>query len=87
MEILDFALWSAGAVIVVGVLQWLKGMFTKVNKVVWSLLLPVVAFGVAISIAVKEKDYSAIIWNASGIWAIAQIGYELIIQTIKKRLG
>ena len=87
MEILDLALWTAGAVIVVGIMQWAKNILPKVPPKAWAFILPVVSFGAAVAGAVKGNDFSGILWNGAGIWAVAQVGYELIVQSIKKKLG
>jgi hypothetical protein len=87
VDIIDFATWAAGAVIVVGVMQWAKNLLKKIPTWIWSVVLPIVSLGASAAAAYKESDYSSIFWNAAGIWAISQVGYELIVQSIKKKLG
>lgn len=82
----SFASWLAGAVAIVGIIQWAKGACEKIipDKLpswVWSLVLPAVAVGVSFTMT---GEY---FWNLCGTWAIAQLGYEVIIQAVKKKVG
>lgn len=86
-ELVDIGIWIAGAVIAVGILQWAKGVLPSAPSRFWTVVLPAVSFAASFAAAAKTGDYSGAAWNALGVWAVAQIGYELIIQTIRKRLG
>ena len=79
---MDFGQWAVGAVMVVGVLQWLKNIVPKTApKWLYVALLPVVSVGVAL------LPVGGILWGAALAFALAQLGYETIIQTVKKKLG
>ena len=85
---LNIAVWLTGAIIVVGLVEWVKALGQaitdrKVKSIVYAACLPVVAFIVAYSMELEGSRF----WVALGIWAIAQIGYELIIQAVRKKLG
>ena len=86
-DFIDLPTWIAGAVIVVGVMQWCKNLLSKIPSKAWAFVLPIISVGTAFASAIKDEDYSIIVWNALGIWAISQLGYELIVQKIKERLG
>jgi hypothetical protein len=76
----NFGMWALGAVIVVGLIQWVKGMFPKAPSWVWTAALPIVSF-----IAALAYGPDKIIWNVFGTWSVAQIGYEVILQSVKNK--
>lgn len=86
ITIADFGIWAAGAVIVVGVVQWAKGLFPKVPSKLWSIVLPVVSAGAGFAYSFKTGVIADGVWTSLGIWAIAQLGYELIVQTVQQKL-
>jgi len=87
MDFIDFAVWFAGAVIAVGLIEWAKNLFPKAPSWVWMVVLPIVAVVAAFAIVLKDDaSTAAIVWNAFGIWALSQLGYALIVQLVKKRL-
>lgn len=79
---LDIGTWALGAVIVVGLIQWFKGMLPKAPTWVWIIASPLAA---VIGSAAYGTDKIA--WNALGILAVSQMGYELILQTVKSKLS
>ncbi len=86
LDLIMAGTWIAGAVIVSGIIQWAKSLaktvFTKeIPSWVWVVILPVISFGSAVSVG------GQVLWNTLGIWAIAQVGYETIIQSIKTKLS
>lgn len=89
VDIIDIGTWSAGAVIVVGAIQWAKGALSKIAlpSWVWAIALPLVSIGAAGASAAKTGDWHRLPWDAAGMWAIAQLGYELIVQTVRRRFG
>ena len=82
MEIMQWAAWLAGAVAVVGLVQWAKNFAPGAPTWVWRIAMPAVAIGVAFA-----SKSSAPWFDAMGVAAISQLGYELIVQQVKKRLG
>lgn len=79
------AIWVAGGVVVSGIIQWVKSLaktiFTKeIPSWVWVVILPITSFVASFSLG------GEVLWNALGIWAISQIGYETIIQSVKNKL-
>lgn len=84
---MDFAalqLWIGGGVVVVGMIQFVKGLFPKtlqdqIPSWAWAL----VAACSAIAYAYVPDG----IRNALGVLAVSQIGYETILQTVKNKLG
>ena len=83
---LNIVVWLMGAIIVVGIVEWAKAVVTAVafpvkwSSVIYAVLIPVASF-------VASVANGTGIWVALGIWAVAQIGYELIIRTVRKKLG
>jgi hypothetical protein len=80
MEFIDIAMWGAGAVIVVGLLEFLKGAFPKAPSWVWTVAV-VLASGLTSLSGNSQKP----VWDALGILSLSQICYQLIIQSIKKK--
>ena len=79
---LDIGTWSLGAVIVVGLIQWVKGLAPKAASWVWAAALPMASIATAMS-----YGFDKMLWNALGICAFAQVCYEVILQTIKAKVG
>ena len=82
----DVTLWIGGAIIVVGLTQYIKGMIkpyvpNKCARVVYSLLSACLAFVVG-----YFGGGTPIIWNCLGILVFSQLGYEYILQVIEKKL-
>lgn len=67
---------------VVGIIQYLKGICKELSTKTWAILQPAIALVLALSWA--ELPY----WVSVGVlaFAMSQIGYETIIQTIKKKI-
>jgi len=82
MEFTNWAAWLAGAVAVVGITQYLKGFAKEAPSWVWLAVMPVLAIGTAWAAGGARPWYDAL-----GIVAIAQLGYELIVQGVKRNLG
>lgn len=71
--------WIAGGVTVVGLIQWMKGMGPNVPAWAWSIMAPVLAVAWAFMPPWARQ--------AAGVLAISQVGYETIIQSVKRKLG
>lgn len=82
MEFIDIAMWGAGAVIVVGLLEYVKGLLPKVPTWVWAIAAPIAALVTAFA-----GESSKPFWDALGILSLSQMGYALIVQSIKKKLA
>lgn len=72
--------WLGGAVIVVGIMQWIKGTW----KALPSWALSIIALAVAIGAAFCQH-YASDVYAGLGVWSVSQLAYELILQTVKKR--
>ena len=75
------ATWTIGAVIVVGLIQWVKSLADSIKlkskkKFFLTLIVPGVAFGVSY---VSEGN---LYLNWLGYWTIGQVCYELILQKL-----
>lgn len=79
MDFAALASWLAGGVALVGLLQWLKGLVPGAPSWVWGIAAPILAAGWAVA-----PDWAR---QAVGVLAVSQIGYETIIQAVKKKLG
>jgi len=82
-QFLDVGMWLAGALIVGGLLQWVKGLMPNVSSKTWAAVMPLASLVVAVS---KNFETPMLIaWNAFGIWASCQLFYELIVQNVKNK--
>lgn len=80
MDFADFGTWLAGGVATVGILQWIKGLAPKTWPAwLYALAALVLAAGWAVAPPWARQ--------AAGVLAVSQIGYETIIQTVKRKLG
>ena len=78
-----FVTWLLGAIAVVGLIEWAKGFFESVKSknrksIALSLALPAVCFFVAFG-----KGGADAVWNAFGMWSLAQLCYALIVQSVQ----
>lgn len=78
----DYNVWLSGAVIIVGTIEWIKGMLKACFKIVvpaWvpSILLPPVC------LAVSAAKGGLLWYNALGMLAASEAGYALIWQNLK----
>lgn len=81
-----FIVWLLGAVAVVGLIEWGKGMYESIKarnakSIVLGLALPAVCAGVAFS-----KSSGTPLWDMAGMWSVAQLGYALIVQSVQKAI-
>lgn len=80
MDFAQFGAWLAGGVAIVGILQWIKGLAPKTWPAwLYAIAVPVLAAGWSVAPPWAQQ--------AAGVLAISQIGYETIIQTVKRKLG
>ena len=75
--------WVAYSIIVVGLVQWLKSELPLQGK--WKKLYGVMSIGIAFGAAYFGGG-AHILLDWMGTLAIAQIGYDTILQTILKKL-
>lgn len=70
------------AVAVVGLIQWLKGLFAKLPGWVWAVASAFGCLGVAAVVFYLPP------WVLMGLvaLAVAQLGYETIVQFIKSKI-
>jgi hypothetical protein len=85
-----FAIWFSGAIIVIGLIQWVKNIVEKIFPNLslpswfWSAIVPIFSFVASFAMySIKERN---IWWTLLGIWAISQICYESIIRAINKKI-
>lgn len=76
-EIILYIAFSA-----IGIIQYIKGLAPKTPSMVWAFIQPAMCIGLSAVWLLLPT------WVAQGVlaFAISQIGYETIIQTIKKKL-
>lgn len=80
----DISIWMLGAIITVGLTQWVKGFLCFIPKK-FSWIYSVVS--VCISIVVGFYSGGAnVVWDILGILTISQLGYEFILQSINKKI-
>jgi hypothetical protein len=75
----DWEIILAGAAGVVGFIEWAKGYFKMPGWTVRTLM-PIVCLGVAM---VQNGGWRQIAINGILMLAVCQIGYELIVQSVK----
>lgn len=80
---LDFTLWAMGAVIAVGLIQWLKTFLPNVSGQTWAIVLPLTSLTSATSFCIQAGAFNTLLTDFLLIWVLAQIGYELILQSVK----
>lgn len=78
---IDWVIVMAGAVGVVGFMEWVKGFFPMVKTWLTRVILLPVCFGVA---CITDGGISQIGINAVLMLALCQIGYDMILSNIKK---
>ena len=78
---IEMALYIAFCVI--GIIQYLKGVLCNIPTKVWAILQPLLCVLLAFVWVILPN------WIFTGIlaFALSQIGYETIIQTIKKKIS
>jgi hypothetical protein len=82
MDLELIGLWLSGGATVAGLIQWAKS-FLKTDKTwpTWIWALASVLFAAAYSYSPVELR------GALGILATSQLGYDVLIQPIRKKLG
>ena len=80
-ELFDVQMIAKLAVTVVGVTQWVKSLFNKFNipTWVWAIVMSALAVGV-----VFAEQYLPVINTILLVICASQLGYEFIVQNIKK---
>ncbi len=78
-NLVNLGTWIPGAIVVIGLIQWIKGIASGAPTWVWAAIAPIIAI---------VYSYSPpAIRDAAGFLAVSQLGYETIIQMIKRKLG
>jgi hypothetical protein len=89
MDIKDLGAWIAGAIIVVGIIQWVKNFIDNFKIILpswaFSLMVPIFSVGVGFASAYAFGK-ELWIWNFLGTWAVAQICYESIVRVMNKKV-
>ena len=78
MEFADITTWLAGGLAIAGLIQWIKGLAPKAPVVAWGILSPLMAIGWAYA---PEQ-----LRLAAGVLAISQLGWDLLIQPVRRKL-
>ena len=80
--LMDIAQFLVTAFMTVGFIQWLKNLLPPTApKWIFVVALPVAAIGIG---AIPVGSW---LWIGVGTFAAGQLGYELIIQTVKQKFG
>lgn len=79
----DWEIILAAAFAAIGVIEYIKGFFKAAPGKAWRLLMPVLCIAFA-AVALLLPP-----WVMMGVLALAlaQVGYDVIIQTVKNKLG
>jgi hypothetical protein len=80
---MEWEIILSAAFVAIGVIEYLKGFFKTAGSQVWRILQPVMCLLIAGVAAYLPS------WVMTGLLALAlsQIGYEAIIETVKKKIG
>jgi hypothetical protein len=80
---IDWEVVTAAAFAAIGVIEYVKGFFPESKGLYWRLLQPVLCIAFAATAVVLPG------WVMVGVLALAlsQVGYELIIETVRKKIG
>lgn len=83
MNQINWEIIAAATFIVVGLIQWAKGVFPKAPSKVWTWAFPPACF------AFYAAVHFLPMWVTGGllVWAAGQLGYENIVQVVKAKLG
>ena len=80
----DITLWIGGAILVVGLVQYLKTYTKKMDKKFnWVYSVASAVFSVAVGIFSGGAN---VVWDCLGILVVSQLGYETILQILLKKL-
>ena len=79
---MNWELVTIGVFVVVGLMEYLKDFGLEVPPMVWRIALIPAAFGIAFVI---EKLPPFVLMGLL-ILAVAQLGYEIVVETVRKRL-
>lgn len=80
---INWELIAASVFIVVGVLEWLKGFITLKKTLYWRIVMVALCFALAFSL----QYLPSFIIVALLVLAGAQLGYQVIVEFVKKKLG
>lgn len=80
----DISLWVGGAVLVCGLLQYLK-TYTKNMDKKFNWVYSVASAVLSVIIGIFGGGAN-VVWDCLGILVISQLGYETILQTLLKKL-
>jgi len=78
MELIDLGMWTAGAIIVIGMIEFIKRIYPKLPSWVWLVATPL-ASGLTAFAGKSDKP----IWDALGILSISTLCYQLVIKSLK----
>lgn len=80
---IDWTMILAVAFAAIGLIEYAKGCAPMVPALVWRIAQPVVCLGLAVVFVLLPPTI------VTGVMALAlsQIGYEAVIETVKKRIG
>jgi hypothetical protein len=81
MFLMWLAIWSAGAIIVGGVIQGIKGAFPRLPTVVYKVAAPIISAVAALFVPNGEP-----VWHALGIYAASQLLYDVIIDRARREI-
>lgn len=80
----DIAIWLTGAVLVVGLTEYIKDMLKFISpkhKWIYAVISAILSVVVGI-----HSGGARLVWDTLGILTCSQLGYELIIQKLRHKL-
>lgn len=80
---MDWEVAAIGVFIVVGLTEYVKGFHPKAGSIVWRLAL--VPSSLIVSASIEYLPRFVLV--ALLILACSQLGYEVVVETVRKRLG
>lgn len=82
--IMDWVYLAGAAAGVVGVIEYLKGLLPNLGSLAWRIAQPVVCAVVAIA---GGGGLWQVATNAVMLLAVSTLGYQVIVEAVKRRLG
>jgi len=81
---IDITIWLTGAILVVGLTEYIKEALKFIpDKYKW--IYSIISAGISVAVGTYGGGAN-VVWDVLGILTCSQLGYSYIIQTLKKKL-
>ena len=86
-QVVDFAIWAAGAVIVTGSTQAIKKLWKRGPSWLWLIVTMAMSALAGYAYASSIGNSHSLIWHALGIFAVTQLFYRTIVKRLEAVIG